>query len=118
MTPSHFVIFLKGNLQEISSGLEAILGYFGFTKLGVLEFSRINFIELGDFLDLFESSFIVYWLGSNLPCMLTLFLDLAQGRCACFYFIYFLMNSVPFIFSGTLFRFFFLFFCLFRSLAR
>ena len=38
MTPSHFFIFLKGNLTQISSGLEVILGYFGFTEFGVLEF--------------------------------------------------------------------------------
>ena len=43
MTPSHFVILLKGNLLQISSGLELILGYFGFTKFGVLEFSRIDY---------------------------------------------------------------------------
>ena len=47
MIPSHFVIFLKGNFLRISSGLEVILGYFGFTKVGVPEFSRINFTEFG-----------------------------------------------------------------------
>ena len=28
MTPSNFVIFLKGDLMRISSGLEVILGFF------------------------------------------------------------------------------------------
>ena len=46
-TPSCFVIILKENLLQISSGLEAILGYFGFTEFGVLEFSRIDFTEFG-----------------------------------------------------------------------
>ena len=45
MTPSHFVISLKGNLLQISSGLEVILGYFGFTEFGVVEFSRNNLTE-------------------------------------------------------------------------
>ena len=39
--------FLEENLLQISSGLEVILGYFGFTKFGVLEFSRINFTKFG-----------------------------------------------------------------------
>ena len=47
MTPSHFVIFLKGGLLQISSGLEFILGYFGFTEFGALEFSKIFSAELG-----------------------------------------------------------------------
>ena len=47
MTPSHFVILLKGNLLQISSGFEVILGYFGFTNSGVLEFSRIFFTKFG-----------------------------------------------------------------------
>ena len=47
MTPSHFVIFLKGNLLQISSGLEVILVYFGFTEFGVLRFSQIFFNDFG-----------------------------------------------------------------------
>ena len=47
MTPSHFVIFLKGYLLQISSGLEVILGYFGFTEFGVLKISRLDFTEFG-----------------------------------------------------------------------
>ena len=47
MTPSLFVIFFKGNLLKISSGLEVILGYFGFTNFGVLELSRVDFIDFG-----------------------------------------------------------------------
>ena len=47
MTPSHFVILSKGNLLQISSGLEVILGYFGFTNFDVLEFSIIDSTEFG-----------------------------------------------------------------------
>ena len=47
MTPSHFVILLKGNLLQIYSSLEVILGHFVFTKFGVVEFSRINFTKFG-----------------------------------------------------------------------
>ena len=45
MIPSYFVIFLKGGLLRIYSGLEVILGYFSFTKFGVLESSIINLTE-------------------------------------------------------------------------
>ena len=47
MTPSHFVIFLKEDFLQIPSGLEFILGYFGFTKFGVLALSRIDFTKFG-----------------------------------------------------------------------
>ena len=42
-----FVIFLKGNLLRISSGLEFMLGCFCFTEFGVLELSRDDFTEFG-----------------------------------------------------------------------
>ena len=45
--PLTFFYFLERNLLQITSGLEVILGYFGFTKFGVLEFSRINFTKFG-----------------------------------------------------------------------
>ena len=45
--PLTFFILLESNLLQISSGLEVILGYFGFTKFCVLEFSRINFNKFG-----------------------------------------------------------------------
>ena len=59
--PLTFFIFLKGNLLQISSGLEVILGffpppslvclnylcYFFFTDFGVPESSRDNFTEFG-----------------------------------------------------------------------
>ena len=38
---------LKGNLLQISSGLELILDYFGFTEFGFFEFFRIDFTEIG-----------------------------------------------------------------------
>ena len=38
------------------------------------------------YLELSESSFLVNWLGSNFPCLLFLFLDLAQRCRACFRF--------------------------------
>ena len=47
MTPSHLVIFLKGNLLIISSGLEVMLGYFCFAEFGVLELSIDAFTEFG-----------------------------------------------------------------------
>ena len=47
MTPSHFVIFLRGNFLLISSGLEVVLGYFCVTKFGVLELYRVNSTEFG-----------------------------------------------------------------------
>ena len=89
MTPSHSVIFLKGNLLRISSSLEVMLGYFCFTDFGVLELSRwwfhwvrCSWILLG----LSELSFLVNWLGSNLPCLLFLILDLARSCRACLLF--------------------------------
>ena len=95
MTPSHLVIFLKGNLLQISSGLEVMLGYFCFTKFGVLELSkddcwfhrvRCAWFLLGSS----EFSFLVNWLGSNFPCLLFLILDLARScrACFCFYSIF------------------------------
>ena len=45
--PLTFFLLLKASLLQISSGLEVILGYFGFTEFGVLEFSRIVFTEFG-----------------------------------------------------------------------
>ena len=47
MTPSHFVIFLKRDMLKISSGLDVILGYFGFINFSVLELSGIIFTEFG-----------------------------------------------------------------------
>ena len=46
MTPLRFVIFLKGDLLRIYSGLEVILGIFCFTEFGVLEISRDDFTDL------------------------------------------------------------------------
>ena len=45
--PLKFCILSKGNLLQISSGLEVILGYFGFTKFDVLKFYRIVFTIFG-----------------------------------------------------------------------
>ena len=47
MTPSHFVIFFKGGLLQISPGLEIIIVYFDFTNFGVLELYKIIFTEFG-----------------------------------------------------------------------
>ena len=33
--------------MQISSGLEVILGYFGYTNFGVLELSRVDFTKFG-----------------------------------------------------------------------
>ena len=40
MTPSHLVVFFKGNLLQIYSGLEVMLENFGFAEFGVLELSK------------------------------------------------------------------------------
>ena len=45
MTPSHFVISLKGDFLQIYSGLEVILGSFCLAGLGVLELFKVNFTE-------------------------------------------------------------------------
>ena len=121
MTPSHLVIFLKGDFLRISSGLEVMLGYFCFAKFGVLELSRYDYwfhqvwcawFLLGSS----EFSFLVNFLGSNLPYLLFLILDLARSFCSCFRFILFshsflfLADAVPFLFlfslSRTPFRYF------------
>ena len=82
MTPSHLVIFLKGDFLRISSGLEVMLGFFvspssvclnylddDFTEFGVLELfwdrqncelARLEFAVLVIF---------VFRLGSKLPCL-------------------------------------------------
>ena len=75
MTPSYFFILLKRDCPRISSGLEVILGHFGFTKLGVLEFSRINFTEFG----VLE----VFW---NCQNPLLLCIGLIPINCACYFF--------------------------------
>ena len=93
MTPSHLVIFLKGYLLQISSSLEVMLEYFSFTEFCVLElfkddcwFHRVRcaWILPGSS----ELSFLVNWLGSNLPCLLCLTLDLDQSCRDCFRFYY------------------------------
>ena len=64
MTPSHLVIFLKGNLLQIYSDLEVMLGYFCFAEVGVLELSRDDFTEFGVlefFWDRQNSPFL--WIG-------------------------------------------------------
>ena len=57
MTPSHFVIFLKGGFLRISSGLEVILRYFCFAKFGVLELSLLLFFAKFGVLGLSIDSF-------------------------------------------------------------
>ena len=91
MTPSHLVIFLKGNLLRISSGLEVMLGYFCFAECGVLELSRDYcwfhwFLCAWFILGSSEFSFLLNRLGSNLQCLLFLILDLARSYRACFCF--------------------------------
>ena len=109
MTPSHFFIFLKGNLLQISSGLEFIIGHFCFNDFGVLEFSRIVFTDFGvlKFSGFVRSVFfcewdriefavlvdLVYRLSSNFPCLFPFFL-LYYGSCA----LSFLADPVPFLF--------------------
>ena len=73
MTPSHLIIFLKGNLLQISSGLEVMLGFF-FAKFGVLEISRVDFTEFG-VLEFF-------WDRQNSPFLL---IGLAQICRSCYF---------------------------------
>ena len=83
MPPSHFLIFLKGNLLQIYSGLEVILRYFCFTKFVVLDLSLLYLFHqvrcTWIILEWSESPFLVILLGLNLPCLLFLFFDLAQS---------------------------------------
>ena len=99
-----------------------MLGYFCFAEFGVLELSKDDcwfhrvwcaWFLLGSS----EFSFLVNWLGSNLPCLLFLILDLARSCHACFrFYSIFLFVFVScrrcalffFFFSRTSFRFFFL----------
>ena len=120
--PSHLVIFLKGNLLRISSGLEVMLDFFCFTEFGVLELSKddcwFHLLRCAWFLlGSLEFSFLVNWLGSNLPCLLFLIFDLARSCRSCFRFysifscvfvscgrravsflIFFLADAFPFLF--------------------
>ena len=57
MTPSHFVIFFKGDLLKISSGLKFILGYFCFAEFGVLELSMFFFFAEFSMLELSRDYF-------------------------------------------------------------
>ena len=74
-----FFIFLEENLLQMSSGLEVITVYFGFTEFGVLEFSIINFTEFGVLELLWNSQNTLYCVLARLkfPCLLFLFLELA-----------------------------------------
>ena len=97
MTLSHLVIFLKGNLLQISSGLKVILGYSCFTHFDVLKLSRdeylYNRVRLVWFLmGSLEFSFLVNCLGSNFLCLLFFIFGL-DWRCrACFRFFFFLIR--------------------------
>ena len=121
MTPSHLVIFLKGDLLRMSSGLQVMLRSFCFSEFGVLELSKddcwFHQVWCAWFiLGLSEFSSLVNWLGLNLPCLLCLIFDFARSCCACFLFFFFslffsfLADTVPFIFffsfSLTTLRFF------------
>ena len=123
MTPSHFVIFLKGNLLQIYSGLEVILGYFCFTEFGVFELSLLflfcRFLACLNYLKMISpslvclnSSGIVRILSS---CefarlrfsVLVVFFRLGSKLPFLFPFLlYFLLDSVPFRFLRTPCRFF------------
>ena len=122
MTPSHLIIFLKGNLLRISSGLEVMLEKNCFAEFGVLELSKYDcwFLLLRCalfLLKLSEFSFLVNWLGSNLPCLLFFIFGLARSCCAFFRFysffswvfvscerraisflFFFLTDALPFLF--------------------
>ena len=124
MTPSHFVIFLKGDFLQISSGLEFILGYFCFAEFGVLELSLLFFVlTISAFLNCLEmisprsvclnySRIIEILFSCELAriefAVLVTFvfrLGLVVAVPVSF-FILFLVDPVPFRFLRTLCRFF------------
>ena len=83
--PPH-IFFLKGNLLQISSGLEVILGNIWFTNLGLLEFSKVDFTKfgvLGCFVESSEYYFFVYWLGVAVP--FSVWILFSRESCAFFY---------------------------------
>ena len=98
MTPSHFVIFLKGDLLRISSGLEFILGYFCFANFGVLELSRVDFTEFG-LLEFFWNRHIPLFLciGSAQILRTCFFLRLGS-KLPCLFPFYFIFSWIPWLF--------------------
>ena len=109
MTPSHLFILLKGNLLQISSGLEVILGYFCFTKFGVLESSRKRFHRVWCaqlFLEIARILFSCVLDRLKFAMLVIFVLDLARSCRACFPFNIFSCGSCVFLFSWTLCRFF------------
>ena len=97
MTPSHFLILLKDNLLRIYSGLELIIGYFGFTYFGVLVF-LIDFTKF-DVLDFLEIVRILFScvLARLEFSVLVIFLDLDRNCRACFR-SYFVFSWIPCLF--------------------
>ena len=117
MTPSHLVIFLKGNLLRISSSLEVMLGFSFFAEFCLLELSRddcwFHQVWCAWFiLGLSKFSFLVNCLGSNFPCLLFLILYLARGCRACFRFYSIL--SFFFVSCGRRAIYFLVLYCLIR----
>ena len=127
MAPSHFVIFLKGDLLRISSGLEVILGYFCFTEFGVLELSLFFFVSPSlaclNYLEMISRSLAClnysrmvrilfsYELTRLEFAVLVIYLKILGSKLP-FLFPFLSYFLVPFRFSRTLFRFFS---CLFWS---
>ena len=70
-----------GDFLQISSGFEVILGYFGFTKFSVLDFSRIVFTKFGvlEFYGFVRNIFSCVWARIELAVLVDLVLDLAQS---------------------------------------
>ena len=84
MTPSHFFIYLKGNLLQISSSLDVIL-VFGFTKFGVLLFI---WICMNGSCKVLAQFFCYFWCWFILLCMAGSRMGLAQIFCAFLIFIF------------------------------
>ena len=121
MTPSHLVIFLKGNLLQISSGLEVMFEFFVSPSLVCLEYLEmiVDFTDFGvlEFLWGRQNSLFL-WIDSAWICRACYFWFLTWLEVSVLISVFiifscsfsFLADAVPFLFlfcfSRTLSRFF------------
>ena len=96
--------------MQISSGLEVIISFFGYTEFGLLEFSRVDFTEFS-VLEFFwnRQNPLFFSIGSAriiraFYLFFNTWLEVAVPVSSFIYFLvdpvsfYFLVNPVPFIF--------------------
>ena len=109
MTPLHFIFIFKGRFAANIFRFGSHSWLFCLTEFGVIEFSRVDFIEFGvlEFSGIVRILFscvlarlefavlviFIFRLGSKLPCLFP-------------FLFYFLVYPVPFRFSWTPCRFF------------